>query len=169
MGTKVVMSSHLVAFPHAVLSLVTAVPNALSALQFLSEHGTNVEKTVDLILLDLFMPDVDGYQLLQELRSKPQLVNVAMVVISVSNKKEFVAECIRDGADAYFVKPASLSVIESLWQVRILGCMHVYLTTCCSVCMEETIRGSATSIKLGSTLISCSNQCTREHTYASAA
>jgi PAS domain S-box-containing protein len=61
----------------------------------------------DLILSDVMMPRLDGFGLLQELRSDPQLTDVPIIMLSARAGEESRVEGLRAGADDYLVKPFS--------------------------------------------------------------
>ena len=74
-------------------------------------------ETFDLVLLDVMMPDLDGLQVLHELRGDPALVDVP--VIAVTGQVEAVAELAAVLGDAsVFVKP--FGVAELLARVAVL-------------------------------------------------
>lgn len=62
-------------------------------------------QTPDLILLDMHMPVMDGYETLVELKKDPILKNVPVVAISADSFKEAVDEVMRAGANDYVLKP----------------------------------------------------------------
>lgn len=62
----------------------------------------------DLILLDIMMPKVDGYQILKFIRNHPALKEVRVVFVSAKNKEQDVSKGLEAGADAYVAKPFSL-------------------------------------------------------------
>ncbi|UCC64437.1 MAG: response regulator [Anaerolineae bacterium] len=59
----------------------------------------------DLILLDLIMPRMDGYQVLAELKSDDALRRIPVIVISSSDEIESIVRCIEMGATDYLTKP----------------------------------------------------------------
>jgi PAS domain S-box-containing protein len=61
----------------------------------------------DLILTDVMMPRLDGFELLQELRGDPELRSVPVIVLSARAGEEAKVEGMRMGADDYLVKPFS--------------------------------------------------------------
>lgn len=61
------------------------------------------EKTnPDLVLLDLMMPVLDGWQTLREIRKKS---NVPVIILTAANHRENVVPCLQDGADDFLTKP----------------------------------------------------------------
>ena len=77
--------------------LVDTVRNSENALKLLAE------KSYDLVLLDIFMPGIDGLELLKEIRNKNY--NVDVVVISAANEREQIQKALRLGAVDYIIKP----------------------------------------------------------------
>jgi len=63
----------------------------------------------DLVLLDVMMPKVSGYDLCQRLRSHPQWKNVRIVMLSAKGLEVEVTKGMSLGADLYVTKPFSSS------------------------------------------------------------
>jgi sigma-B regulation protein RsbU (phosphoserine phosphatase) len=59
----------------------------------------------DLMLLDVMMPKVDGYQVLTWLKDQPQLSDLPVIMISALNEVNSVVRCIELGAVDYLLKP----------------------------------------------------------------
>jgi serine phosphatase RsbU (regulator of sigma subunit) len=59
----------------------------------------------DLILLDIMMPEVDGFQVLSQLKDSETLRDIPVIVISAMDDMESVARGIRMGAEDYLPKP----------------------------------------------------------------
>lgn len=59
----------------------------------------------DLVLLDLMMPKVDGYQVLSWLKDQPRLRDLPVIMISALNEMGSVVRCIELGAIDYLLKP----------------------------------------------------------------
>ncbi len=59
----------------------------------------------DAILLDLLMPGIGGFELLQEIRRTPLNAATPVVIISVVSERETIERCMAAGANAYHVKP----------------------------------------------------------------
>jgi CheY-like chemotaxis protein len=62
----------------------------------------------DLILLDLNMPKVSGYQALKAIRSDPDLRRIAVVILSTSELDEDVVRSYDLGCNSYITKPVSM-------------------------------------------------------------
>ena len=61
----------------------------------------------DLILLDIMMPDIDGYEVCQTLKSDERFAATKIIFISAKSKKEDIEKGLKMGADKYFTKPFS--------------------------------------------------------------
>jgi adenylate cyclase len=79
----------------------------------------------DLILLDIMMPRVNGYQVLENLKANPLQRSIPIIVISAMDDLESVVRCIELGAEDYLFKPfnpvllrARLNAILSKKRVR---------------------------------------------------
>ena len=57
------------------------------------------------MLLDVMMPKVDGYQVLQQLKADGRLHNIPVIMISALNEIDSVVRCIELGAVDYLSKP----------------------------------------------------------------
>jgi sigma-B regulation protein RsbU (phosphoserine phosphatase) len=59
----------------------------------------------DLVLLDMIMPGLDGYQVLTKMKSDPVLADVPVIILSSLDQENNVARCIEAGAEDYISKP----------------------------------------------------------------
>jgi DNA-binding response OmpR family regulator len=59
----------------------------------------------DLIILDLMLPDMDGLEVLQRLRSKPEIGNIPVLILSARTDPLVIRRVLDQGADAYITKP----------------------------------------------------------------
>ena len=60
---------------------------------------------VDLVLLDIRMPVMDGYQALAEIKGEPALRHIPVIVITSVDETEGAIQCIEQGAEDYIGKP----------------------------------------------------------------
>jgi len=58
----------------------------------------------DLILLDLNLPEMDGFEVLEHLKSSPDTKNVLVVVLTNYSQKDHIDRCLDLGADDYLIK-----------------------------------------------------------------
>ena len=62
----------------------------------------------DLVVLDVMMPgDLDGLQVLDAIRSDPQLASIRIIMVTARGQANDYQDGMRRGADAYFIKPFS--------------------------------------------------------------
>ncbi len=59
----------------------------------------------DLVLLDMIMPGLDGYQVLTRMKSDPALADIPVIILSSLDQENNVARCIEAGAEDYVGKP----------------------------------------------------------------
>lgn len=79
-----------------------------------------VNESIDLILLDIMMPGMDGTQVLECLKANPITQAIPVVVISALNEVDMIAKCIELGADDYLPKPFN----KVLLKARINACLE---------------------------------------------
>lgn len=60
--------------------------------------------TVDLLILDVMMPGMDGMEVLRRLRADPKTERLPVVMFSAVADRQFIDEAIRKGATDYWVK-----------------------------------------------------------------
>jgi DNA-binding response OmpR family regulator len=60
-----------------------------------------------IIILDLMMPIQDGFSTLRQLKERPNLATVPIIVLSGKNGEEDIVRCLNAGAADYMVKPFS--------------------------------------------------------------
>ncbi|OEJ62628.1 two-component system response regulator [Streptomyces agglomeratus] len=84
------------------------------ALDFLYRKGqhTNAPRP-DLILLDLNLPKYDGRQVLERIKSDPDLAHIPVIVLTTSSAEEDILRSYRLHANAYVTKPVDLDQFVS--------------------------------------------------------
>ena len=75
---------------------------------------------VDMVLLDIMMPGMDGYTVLEHMKSDEKLQHLPVVMISAISEMESVAHCISRGADDYLPKPFD----PVLLRARVSSCLE---------------------------------------------
>ncbi|HWI66230.1 MAG TPA: response regulator [Symbiobacteriaceae bacterium] len=61
----------------------------------------------DLVLLDVMMPVMDGYQVLRTIRSEPDLAQIPVIMLTAKGQERDILAGFKDGATDYIVKPFS--------------------------------------------------------------
>ncbi|KAM0888302.1 hypothetical protein ACQ4PT_028433 [Festuca glaucescens] len=79
---------------------VTAVEGVKEALKFLDS-----ENDVKMIVSNYCMPDLNGYDLLMEVKKSPRLAHLPVVISSSDNIPERIRKCLDGGAKDYILKP----------------------------------------------------------------
>ena len=77
-----------------------------------AEHGREAlellrQQHFDLMLLDVLMPELDGYGVLEELKRDPHLRDIPVVVTSALDELDSVVRCLEMGAEDYLTKPVN--------------------------------------------------------------
>jgi len=93
---------------------VTVATNGREAL------GLIKQQSFDLILCDIMMPEMDGYQVLEELKADPGLRHIPVIMISALDDMESVVRCIELGAEDYLFKPFNPTLLKA----RIGACLE---------------------------------------------
>ena len=81
--------------------------NGSEALQFLNE------KRVDVLLLDIIMPQLDGYGVLEALQQFPPEDRPRVIALTALSREDFILRAMRLGVDYYMVKPADMQAIAA--------------------------------------------------------
>ena len=82
------------------------VNDGTEAMAFLRREGEHADKPrPDLVLLDLNLPRMDGREVLQAIKSDPDLASIPMVVLTTSEAEEDVLRSYSLHANAYVTKP----------------------------------------------------------------
>ena len=75
------------------------------------------EERPDIVLLDLIMPVMDGFKVLQAMRKEPKLKDIPVVILSVLGQEKDVSAAKEAGADDYIVK-STLSMKEAIERIH---------------------------------------------------
>jgi chemotaxis family two-component system response regulator Rcp1 len=102
------------------------VRDGQEAVDYLLRQGTHAHdegwRSPDLILLDLNLPRLTGRQVLERIRTTPNLRTVPVIVLTTSNRREDILEMYAAGANTYIEKPQDfarfvqvLQTIQHYW------------------------------------------------------
>src|SRR5436305_3734233 len=92
----------------------TLVENGRQALEKLQNES------FDLVLLDVQMPEMDGYQVLEQMKTHPYLREIPVIMISAVDELESTVRCIELGAQDYLPKPFN----PVLLRARLTACLE---------------------------------------------
>lgn len=90
----------------------------LGHIPILAENGRDameiIEKQLpDLILLDILMPGMNGYEVLRLIKNNNNLRHIPVIMISAVDETESVVRCIEKGADDYLIKPFNPTLLKA--------------------------------------------------------
>lgn len=88
---------------------VTMAEDGQVALELLRARGASF----DVVLLDLLMPEMDGYQALAQIKADPALRHIPVVMISAVEELESVVRCLELGATDYLLKPFDAAILRA--------------------------------------------------------
>jgi two-component system, chemotaxis family, chemotaxis protein CheY len=91
---------------------VVEAKNGLEGLERLEDYPLP-----DLALIDWHMPEMDGLDLLKEIRRRPELNEVAIVMVTAENDLAQIDLAIRTGANEYVMKPLTAETVTGKLQM----------------------------------------------------
>jgi two-component system chemotaxis sensor kinase CheA len=71
----------------------------------------------DLVLMDIMMPEIDGFEAMRRIRKIPQFTSLPIIALTAKAMKRSREECLNAGATDYISKPINLDQLFSLMQV----------------------------------------------------
>ncbi len=92
---------------------VSAVDSGRAALESLATES------FDLILLDILMPEVDGFEVLRTLKADAQLSDIPVIVVSALEDTQSEEKSRQLGAHGYITKPVNADVLNA----RVVECL----------------------------------------------
>ena len=87
------------------IEVVGEARNGIEALQMITDH------TVDVMLLDIIMPQLDGYGVLEQLQKMNPSSRPQVIVMTALGRDDFIARAIRLGVQYYMVKPVEMRML----------------------------------------------------------
>jgi signal transduction histidine kinase/CheY-like chemotaxis protein/HAMP domain-containing protein len=110
------------------------VRNIYSLASVLESHGAEVlyaergeegigileqNSNIDIALIDIMMPDLDGYETMRRIRANPKLANVPLISVTAKAMKGDRQKCLDAGASDYIAKPVDTDLLLALMRVWI--------------------------------------------------
>ncbi len=98
--------------------LLSRLVGSLGHAPFLAETGMAALREirkgqVDLVLLDVMMPVMDGLDVLRVIKHDEEIRNVPVIMVSGQDETKIVAQCVRAGADDYVTKPFNATLLAA--------------------------------------------------------
>lgn len=84
---------------------VVEAENAQQALEYLEKE------TPDLILMDINIPEIDGYTLTRQLKTRPELQHVPILAMTANVMKGDMEKALQAGCDGYIPKPVDIDLL----------------------------------------------------------
>jgi CheY-like chemotaxis protein len=79
----------------------------------------DAQPDVDVVLVDIMMPDMDGYETIREIRSRGHMADLPIVAVTAKAMKGDRQKCIQAGASDYVSKPVDIDKLISVLRVSI--------------------------------------------------
>ena len=86
---------------------ITQAENGLSALAQMTLEPP------DVVLLDINMPEMNGFEVIEQMKMNPVLNNIPIIVISALSDVEDIIRCIKLGADDFLTKPHNIDLLNA--------------------------------------------------------
>src|SRR5580704_18381654 len=77
-------------------------------------------QSFDLILLDIMMPEMTGFEVLERMKADDRLRRIPVIVISALNDVEAIVRCVQAGAEDYLFKPFNAILLKA----RVQACLE---------------------------------------------
>jgi CheY-like chemotaxis protein len=74
---------------------------------------------IDIALIDIMMPEMDGYETMQQIRERPTLSDLPLVAVTAKAMKGDRQKCLDAGASDYIAKPVDIDLLLALIRVWI--------------------------------------------------
>lgn len=84
---------------------VQGVPDGKSAFEFLATQ------TPDMILMDINLPDIDGYEITTQLRTRPELAKIPIVALTANVMKQDREKSLQAGCNGFIHKPINVDTL----------------------------------------------------------
>ncbi len=109
-----------------------SVSSGSDAIEYLERIGPYADAARPLcVLLDLVMPQTDGFDVLRHIKNSPHLRNIPVIILSSSDRMDDIEKAYAMGANAYVQKPSTIenmlsfiSSLSSFWLEKVKFCSN---------------------------------------------
>ena len=91
--------------------------NGKEALAALDKAPARGEGSIDLVLMDIMMPEMDGITAMKEIRKRPEWTKLPIIALTAKARKDDQDKCLEAGANDYIAKPLDVDKLLSLARV----------------------------------------------------
>jgi CheY-like chemotaxis protein len=98
-------------------AIVQIARNGKEALSALENSKASPEAAIDLVLMDVMMPEMDGLTATRELRKKPEWKKLPVIMLTAKAMRDDQEKCLDAGANDYMAKPLDVEKLVSLVRV----------------------------------------------------
>lgn len=91
--------------------------NGLEALAALDRSRGSADKSIDMVLMDIMMPEMDGITAMREIRRRPEWKKLPIIALTAKAMKDDQEKCVAAGANDYIAKPLDVEKLLSLVRV----------------------------------------------------
>jgi CheY-like chemotaxis protein len=115
-----------------VLAIDDDVRNIFALTAILERHGLKMcfaesgqsgiamlkrQSDIDIVLMDVMMPEMDGYQAMRAIRAMPQFSDLPIIALTAKAMKGDREKCLASGASDYIAKPVDVEKLLSMLKV----------------------------------------------------
>jgi CheY-like chemotaxis protein len=103
----------------AVRKTIKELTNSMGLITTEAENGLKAQELLkarkfDLVITDLVMPEMDGFELTEAIKSDPALRSTPVIIISTHADSKYIFRALRLGADDYLIKPPTAAMISTV-------------------------------------------------------
>ena len=91
--------------------------NGREALEALERSKQSPVSAIDLVLMDIMMPEMDGFTAMREIRKRPEWKKLPIIALTAKAMKDDQEKCLAAGASDYIAKPLDVEKLLSLVRV----------------------------------------------------
>jgi CheY-like chemotaxis protein len=98
-------------------AVVQIARNGREAIEMLEQAGQDSQLPIDLVLMDVMMPEMDGITATREIRKRPDWKKLPIIMLTAQAMKNDQEHCLAAGANDYMAKPLDVEKLLSLVRV----------------------------------------------------